>query len=157
MGNVDTFRDHHRRQCVCVYAAARNRVAIRLIPAQATRLHGLTFLTSFFLHAGVIHLIGNMYFLLVFGDDVENFLKPGRYLALIVLAAFIGDIAAFCGRAEIGDPVYRGQRWHRWHHCVLRTGIPPCEAWVPPALPFLVSLDSVASMVRFRSLVCFFN
>ena len=64
-----------------------------LIPAQATRLHGLTFLTSFFLHAGVIHLIGNMYFLLVFGDDVENFLKPGRYLALIVLAAFIGDIA----------------------------------------------------------------
>ena len=32
-----------------------------LIPAQATRLHGLTFLTSFFLHAGVIHLIGNMY------------------------------------------------------------------------------------------------
>ena len=64
-----------------------------LIPAQATRLHGLTLLTSFFLHAGVIHLIGNMYFLLVFGDDVENFLKPGRYLVLIVLAAFIGDIA----------------------------------------------------------------
>ena len=29
----------------------------------------------------------------MFGDDVENFLKPGRYLALIVLAAFIGDIA----------------------------------------------------------------
>ena len=34
-----------------------------------------------------------MYFLLVFGDNVENFWKPGRYLALIVLAAFIGDIA----------------------------------------------------------------
>jgi len=44
-----------------------------LIPAHALRLHGLTFVTSFFLDAGVIHLVGNMYFLLVFGDDVENF------------------------------------------------------------------------------------
>ena len=63
-----------------------------LIPAQATRLGGLTFVTSFFLHAGVIHLIGNLYFLFVFGDDVENFLRPLRYLALIALAAFVGDI-----------------------------------------------------------------
>lgn len=64
-----------------------------LIPAQATRLGGLTFVTSFFLHAGIIHLVGNMYFLLVFGDNVENFLRPFRYLALIALAAFVGDLA----------------------------------------------------------------
>jgi membrane associated rhomboid family serine protease/Zn-finger nucleic acid-binding protein len=64
-----------------------------LIPAQATRLDGLTFVTSFFLHAGIIHLGGNMYFLLAFGHAVENFLRPLRYLALIALAAFIGDLA----------------------------------------------------------------
>jgi membrane associated rhomboid family serine protease/Zn-finger nucleic acid-binding protein len=64
-----------------------------LIPAEATRLGGLTFLTSFFLHAGIIHLAGNMYFLLAFGHAVENFLRPLRYLALIALAAFIGDLA----------------------------------------------------------------
>jgi len=64
-----------------------------LIPAEAVRSDGLTFLTSFFLHAGIIHLIGNMYFLFVFGDDVENFLRPFRYLVLIALAAFIGDLA----------------------------------------------------------------
>ena len=64
-----------------------------LIPAEATRLHGLTFVTSFFLHAGIIHLVGNMYFLFVFGDDVENFLRPLRYLLLIALAAFVGDLA----------------------------------------------------------------
>jgi membrane associated rhomboid family serine protease/Zn-finger nucleic acid-binding protein len=63
-----------------------------LIPAQATRMHGLTFVTSFFLHAGIIHLVGNMYFLLVFGDDVENFLGRLRYIALIAFAAFVGDI-----------------------------------------------------------------
>jgi membrane associated rhomboid family serine protease/Zn-finger nucleic acid-binding protein len=64
-----------------------------LIPAQATRLAGLTFVTSFFLHAGIIHLVGNMYFLLAFGHAVENFLRPVRYLALIAFAAFIGDLA----------------------------------------------------------------
>ena len=63
-----------------------------LIPAEATRLNGATFVTSFFLHAGIIHLAGNMYFLLAFGHAVENFLRPLRYLALIALAAFIGDM-----------------------------------------------------------------
>ena len=63
-----------------------------LIPAQALRLHGLTFVTSFFLHAGIIHLLGNMYFLLVFGDEVENLLGRLRYIALIVVAAFVGDV-----------------------------------------------------------------
>ena len=64
-----------------------------LIPAEATRLNGATFVTSFFLHAGIIHLAGNMYFLLAFGHAVENFLRPLRYVALIALAAFIGDVA----------------------------------------------------------------
>lgn len=63
-----------------------------LIPAQATRLGGLTFVTAFFLHAGIIHLVGNMYFLVVFGDNVEDFLGPARYLMLIALAAFVGDL-----------------------------------------------------------------
>jgi len=67
--------------------------AFGLIPAQATRLNGLTFLTSFFLHAGVFHLIGNIYFLVVFGDNVEDFLRPVKYLGLVVLAAFVGDVA----------------------------------------------------------------
>jgi membrane associated rhomboid family serine protease/Zn-finger nucleic acid-binding protein len=64
-----------------------------LIPAQATRLYGLTFVTSFFIHAGIIHLAGNMYFLLAFGHAVENFLRPLRYLLLIAMAAIIGDLA----------------------------------------------------------------
>ncbi|MGH2435580.1 MAG: rhomboid family intramembrane serine protease, partial [bacterium] len=38
------------------------------------------------------HLISNMYFLLVFGDNVEDFLGTGRYLALLLLAAVLGDL-----------------------------------------------------------------
>src|SRR5207249_9726646 len=63
-----------------------------LTPTQAMRNGGVTFLTSFFLHAGILHLVGNIYFLFVFGDDVENFLRPFRYLALIAFAALIGDL-----------------------------------------------------------------
>ena len=63
-----------------------------LIPAQADRLGGLTFLTSFFLHAGFFHLLGNLYFLFIFGDNVEGFLGWPCYLLLIVVAAFAGDL-----------------------------------------------------------------
>ncbi len=64
-----------------------------LIPAQAGRDGGLTFLTSFFLHGGIAHLLGNLYFLIVFGDNVEDYLGKGWYLLLIVLAAVAGDAA----------------------------------------------------------------
>ena len=56
------------------------------------RHYGLTFITSFFLHGGIIHLLGNLYFLLIFGDNVEDFLGKAKYLLLIGLSAFAGDI-----------------------------------------------------------------
>ena len=37
-------------------------------------------LTSMFLHAGFMHLAGNMLFLWIYGDNVEHRLGPGRYL-----------------------------------------------------------------------------
>jgi membrane associated rhomboid family serine protease len=61
-----------------------------LIPAEWTRAGGLTLLTSFFLHAGLLHAAGNLYFLIVFGDNVEAHLGWRRYLLLIGVA----DLAA---------------------------------------------------------------
>lgn len=63
-----------------------------LIPAAPWRLGGLTLLASFFLHVGLFHLIGNTYFLLVFGDNVEDHLGLWRYGLLVLLAAFVGDL-----------------------------------------------------------------
>ncbi len=40
------------------------------------------FVTSMFLHGGWVHLIGNMWILWIFGDNVEERLGRGRYLAL---------------------------------------------------------------------------
>lgn len=63
-----------------------------LIPAEATRLGGLTLFSSFFIHGGVLHLIGNLYFLLIFGDNVEHFLGSLKCILLIVLATLGGDL-----------------------------------------------------------------
>jgi len=64
-----------------------------LIPAEFGRHLGLTFVTSFFLHGGLIHLLGNVYYLITFGDNSEDVLGKGRYLLLIAAASLAGDIA----------------------------------------------------------------
>lgn len=63
-----------------------------LVPAQLWRLGGLTLATAFFVHENVWHLLVNLYFLLVFGDDVEDRLGRGRYLSLIALSALAGGL-----------------------------------------------------------------
>lgn len=63
-----------------------------LIPNEAGRYCGLTFLTSFFLHTGVWHLVGNLYFLIIFGRAVERDVGPWRWLLLLFAAAFVGDV-----------------------------------------------------------------
>ncbi len=52
----------------------------------------ITVFTSFFLHAGWWHLIGNMYFLVVFGDNVEDEIGSLRFLILIFLGNFFGTM-----------------------------------------------------------------
>ena len=53
----------------------------------------LTLVTSMFLHGSLIHLIGNMWFLLVFGRNVECALSHGRFLAFYVLCGVVGGLA----------------------------------------------------------------
>lgn len=63
-----------------------------LVPADPWRHGGLTLLTSFLLHGGLLHLVSNLYFLLVFGDNVEEDIGRGGYVGLIVGAALAGDL-----------------------------------------------------------------
>jgi membrane associated rhomboid family serine protease len=44
-----------------------------------------TLMTSMFLHGGWLHLVGNMLYLYIFGDNVEDRLGHGRYLAFYLL------------------------------------------------------------------------
>jgi len=51
--------------------------AYGVVPA---RLELSTLVTSMFLHGGWLHLIGNMWFLWIYGDNVEDILGPAKYL-----------------------------------------------------------------------------
>ena len=51
-----------------------------------------TIVTAAFIHAGWLHLIGNMLFLWVFGDNVEDALGHLRYLLFYAVAA-VGAVA----------------------------------------------------------------
>src|SRR5262249_43059194 len=44
----------------------------------------VTIFTSMFLHGGLLHVGGNMLYLWIFGDNVEDTLGHGRYLVLYV-------------------------------------------------------------------------
>lgn len=56
------------------------------IPDDWSRKGGLTILSSMFLHGGLFHLIGNLYFLLIFGDNVEDGIGKTDYLLLILFS-----------------------------------------------------------------------
>ncbi|MBI3895836.1 MAG: rhomboid family intramembrane serine protease [Acidobacteria bacterium] len=76
-----------------------------LIPAEVGRYWGLTLLTAFFLHANWLHLLGNIYFLLVFGDDVEEYLGKSRYLLVLLLAIVTGGVLHSLAHPDSTTPV----------------------------------------------------
>jgi membrane associated rhomboid family serine protease len=65
-----------------------------MIPAaviQGDQLH--TLLTSMFLHGGWLHLISNMLFLWVFGDNIEAVLGKFMYIAFYIAGGLAASIA----------------------------------------------------------------
>jgi membrane associated rhomboid family serine protease len=82
------------------YAAAAFEQHYALIP---DRLLLSSFLTSMFLHAGWLHIIGNMWFLWVFGSHIETALGSVRYLAFYLLSGLAASVAQFV--VSLGSPV----------------------------------------------------
>jgi len=66
--------------------------AYALIPA---RLNLSALLTSMFLHGGWMHLIGNMWFLWIYGDNVEDVLGHGKYLVFYLICGVVAAIAQY--------------------------------------------------------------
>ena len=53
----------------------------------------LTLITSMFMHGGIAHLFGNMLFLWIFGDNVEDHLGPVRYLTFYLVCGILASLA----------------------------------------------------------------
>ncbi len=60
-------------------------------------------LTSMFLHGGFAHIVGNMFFLYVFGDNIEDRMGHGRYLLFYLLGGVVATLAH--GLFTPGSPV----------------------------------------------------
>jgi membrane associated rhomboid family serine protease len=61
--------------------------ALGRLPAQPATWE--TAFTSTFLHAGLLQIFGNMFFLAIFGPTVEDSVGRGRFLALYVLGGLV--------------------------------------------------------------------
>lgn len=65
-----------------------------VIPARTVAGHGwITLLTAMFLHAGWLHIIGNMIFLWAFGPEMEDAMGRFRFSAFYLVGGAIAMIA----------------------------------------------------------------
>jgi membrane associated rhomboid family serine protease len=68
-------------------------VPVRLLANPASEF--ITLFTSMFLHAGWIHLGGNMLYLIIFGDNVEDRFGHFKFLMFYVLCGLAAGLAQF--------------------------------------------------------------
>src|SRR5271165_1711006 len=67
------------------------------------RIHLSAFVTSMFLHAGWLHIIGNMWFLWVFGSHIEDAIGSGKYLVFYLACGIAAAFTQFV--LNIGSPI----------------------------------------------------
>lgn len=81
---------------------SRSKVLTDIVTGERVQVPGLqrtpinvygTLLSSMFMHGGWAHLLGNMLFLLIFGDNIEDAMGHRRYLYFYLLC---GVLAALC-------------------------------------------------------------
>lgn len=66
----------------------------------------LTLLTSMFMHGGWAHILGNMLYLWIFGDNVEDAAGHARYLIFYLVCGIIASLSqVFVTSAFGGDPL----------------------------------------------------
>ncbi len=82
---------------VAIYAFTSNGLAVHPSAVRSLALFGADFTpvriaTAMFLHASPLHLIGNMWFLYLFGFAVEGRLKSLKFLAMYFASGVAGDV-----------------------------------------------------------------
>ncbi len=75
-------------------------------------IHGLpfddyfSFLTNMFLHEGWLHIIGNMWFLHLFGSTVEDRMGHGRFLLFYLLSGIASSVIYFMADIHSKVPAF---------------------------------------------------
>lgn len=99
------------QRAVCAYGAIPAEITglgpadPRICPVTAgARLGWLSLVSSMFLHGGWGHLLGNMVFLWVFGNNVEDSMGHVRFIAFYLLTGLVGGVAHLALNASSGVP-----------------------------------------------------
>src|SRR5262245_52920819 len=66
----------------------------------------LTLITSMFMQGSVGHLLGNMLYLWIFGDNVEDDLGPGRYLLFYLVCGVLASVVHVMSTFAFGGNPY---------------------------------------------------
>ena len=80
------------------------RAVINLQPTEPTVY--ITLLTSMFMHGGWMHLLGNMLFLWIFGDNLEHVMGRVRYLIFYLVTGLAASLAHVVSTFAFGDNPY---------------------------------------------------
>jgi membrane associated rhomboid family serine protease len=62
-----------------------------------------TLITSMFMHGSIMHIFGNMLFLWIFGDNLENAMGRIRYLIFYLVTGIIASLAHVISTFVFGD------------------------------------------------------
>jgi membrane associated rhomboid family serine protease len=87
---------HHGTQCVPVGSQAFECPSASANPGLPSTY--LTVFTAMFMHGGLLHLGGNMLFLWIFGNNVEDSMGPVKFVVFYLL----GGLAATAGQLLVG-------------------------------------------------------
>jgi membrane associated rhomboid family serine protease len=102
---------------VCVYGLVPGELLQRIPPGTQIPLGGAlpcvvtdapgwhTLLTSMFLHGGWMHLIGNMWFLWIFGNNVEDSMGHARFAAFYLLCGLAAALLQIFFQPDSGLPM----------------------------------------------------
>lgn len=70
-----------------------NIVGFEKLPAVGPHPQWITIFTSMFMHGGFMHIIGNMWFLWIFGDNIENTLGHFKYALFYIACGVLAALA----------------------------------------------------------------
>ncbi|HYF96132.1 MAG TPA: rhomboid family intramembrane serine protease [Symbiobacteriaceae bacterium] len=119
----------------------------------------VTLVTSTFFHGSWMHLLGNMLYLWVFGDNVEDLLGHGRYILFYLLCGILANLAHIFANPTSAVPTigasgavagvlgayllsFPGARVLTLFHLGIIIPAVPVRAWLFLALWFLMQLFS---------------
>ncbi|MCS7237968.1 MAG: rhomboid family intramembrane serine protease [Thermoguttaceae bacterium] len=88
-------RQHQRYDTVLTFWRAKGVPGEVVLPPQPAPRVLRSIITSMFLHGSWLHLVGNMWFFWLFGNNVEDRLGPFRFLLFYLLGGIIAALAHY--------------------------------------------------------------